>query len=77
MCDCVQDYVYWADAAHPVGSLYRIRKFRNVSADNNAVRRVAGQLAMLTDVFVHHELRQPQGLTCLPLPCPILFHRML
>jgi len=54
--------VYWADAGHPVGSLYRMRKFRNVSAENNAVTRVAGHLSMLTDVFIRHELRQPTGL---------------
>ena len=53
--------MYWADASHPVGSLYRMRKFRNISADNNVVKRVAGQLALLTDVCVRHELRQPPG----------------
>jgi len=54
--------VYWADATHPMGSLYQMRKFRNVSAENNAVTRVAGQLTLLTDVYIHHELRQPPGL---------------
>jgi len=58
----LQDFVYWADATHPMGSLYRTRKFRNVSAENNAVTRVAGQLALLTDVCILHELRQPPGL---------------
>jgi len=58
----LQDFVYWADASRPTGSLYRMRKFRNVSADNNAVTRVAGHLALLTDVCVRHELRQPPGI---------------
>ena len=58
----LQDFVYWAHATHPVGMLYRMRKFRNVSAENNAIKPVAGQLAQLTDVFVYHELRQPPGL---------------
>ena len=53
--------MYWADASHPMGSLYKMRKFRNVSAENNVVTRVAGHLALLTDVCVHHELRQPPG----------------
>jgi len=38
-----------------------MRKFRNVSAENNVVTRVASQLAILTDVCVRHELRQPPG----------------
>jgi len=60
-CNCLQDFVYWADAARPLGSLFRMRKFRNASADNNAVTRVDGQLALLTDVCIRHELRQPTG----------------
>jgi len=40
-----------------------MRKFRNISANNNAVTRVVGQLALLTDVIVRHELRQPIGVS--------------
>jgi len=57
----LQDFVYWAAATRPLGSLFRMRKFRNVSADNNAVVQVFGQLARLTDVCVRHQLRQPLG----------------
>ena len=55
----MQDFVYWADATRR--SLFQMRKFHNVSADSNAVTRVAGQLALLTDVCIRHELRQPGG----------------
>lgn len=54
--------MYWADAGRQLGSLYRMRKFRNVSAENNAVTRVVGQLALLTDVCIRHKLRQPPGM---------------
>jgi len=44
-----------------------MRKFGNVSSavaqhGTSSVSRVIGHLAMLTDVCVHHWLRQPPGL---------------